>query len=188
MSRALDHLPDVPALVDEVTVRLVAAVVLVISLGALVTQQWWLYAVLAADFTLRAIGGPRLSPIARAVLAWLRPRVAVAPRSTAFAPKRFAAGIGAVMTTVIVLLSVLGVEAGSLFEPTAVTAIGVLMVVFPALEAGFGCCVGCRLFALLASAGVVREDVCVDCVRPTVAAVAAGLTGIEDDRHAHRAG
>lgn len=186
MSHVLDRLPAVPALVDEVTVRLVAAVVLVVSLTALLSQQWWLYAVLAADFTLRAVAGPRRSPVARAVLAWLRPRVAVAPRSTAFAPKRFAAGIGAVMTSAAVVLSALGVDAGSLLAPTAVTFIAVLMVIFPALEAGLGFCVGCRLFAVLVRAGVVREDVCVDCVRPLSANEGSRLTGIEDDHHAAR--
>jgi hypothetical protein len=171
MSRVLDRLPTVPAVVDEVTARLIAAVVLVVCLTALLTHQWWLYAVLAADFTLRAAGGPRSSPIARAVQAGLRPRVAVAPRPTAFAPKRFAAGIGAVMTSVAVLLSVLGVDAGSLLAPTAVSVIGMLMVVFSALEAVLAFCVGCRLFALLARVGVVREDVCVDCVPPPAARV-----------------
>jgi len=80
----------------------------------------------------------------------------------------------------------LGVGTGSLLAPTAVTVIGVVMVVFPALEAGFGVCVGCRLFALLARAGVVREDVCVDCVRPAAATDDSRLTGIEDDHHASR--
>ena len=31
-----------PAVVDDVTVRLIAAVVLVVGSVALVTQQWWL--------------------------------------------------------------------------------------------------------------------------------------------------
>ncbi|MGV1008437.1 MAG: DUF4395 domain-containing protein [Dermatophilaceae bacterium] len=188
MSHVLDRLPAVPALVDEVTVRLVAAVILLVSLTALLTHQWWLYAVLAADFTLRALGGPRWSPIARAVLAWVRPRVTVAPRSTAFAPKQFAAGIGAVMTVAAAVLLVLGVDAGSLRAPTAVTVIGALMVIFPALEAGLGFCVGCRIFAVLVRAGVVREDVCIDCVRPPSAPTSSPSTVSEDDHHAHRAG
>ena len=51
-----------PAVVDDVTVRLIAAVVLVIGVIALATQQWWLYAVLAVDFTpagrARTLGQP----------------------------------------------------------------------------------------------------------------------------------
>ncbi len=186
MSRVLDRLPAAPAVVDEVTVRLVAAVVFVVSLTAVLTSQWWLLAALAADFVLRAGGGPRRSPLARAVQAWLRPRVAAPPRLTAFAPKRFAAALGAVMTTLAVLLSVLGVAAGSLLAPTAVTVIGMLLVVFSGLETFLGLCVGCRIFAVLARAGVVREDVCVDCVRPVPTATDP-LTDVEDERHAFRA-
>ena len=76
----------VPTFVDDVTVRLIAAVVVAVGLLALATQQWWLYAVLFADFTLRAAFGPRWSPIARAVGALLRPRLAVAKRPTAVSP------------------------------------------------------------------------------------------------------
>ncbi len=52
----------VPTFVDDVTVRLIAAVVVAVGLLALATQQWWLYAVLFADFTLRAAGGPPMEP------------------------------------------------------------------------------------------------------------------------------
>ena len=37
------------------------------------------------------------------------------------------------------------------------------MVVFPALEAGLGLCVGCKVFALLMRLGFVPESVCLDC-------------------------
>ena len=51
-----------PDIVDDVTVRLIAAVVLVIGVVALATSAWWLYALLAVDFTLRAALGPSASP------------------------------------------------------------------------------------------------------------------------------
>ncbi len=37
------------------------------------------------------------------------------------------------------------------------------MVLFPLLEAAFGLCVGCRLFAVLMRLGLVPEEVCLDC-------------------------
>ena len=61
-----------PDIVDDVTVRLIAAVVLLVSAATLATQQWWLLALLAVDFTLRATLGPRHSPVARLVQAWIR--------------------------------------------------------------------------------------------------------------------
>lgn len=166
----------IPSIVDDITVRLIAAIILVLSTLALLTSAWWLYALLAVDFTLRAVLGPRPSPLARLVGA-VRPRIGVAPRPTAFAPKRFAAGIGAVMTlaaaTLLLLQPALGAAAG-----TVALVIGVAMVLFPLLEAAFGFCVGCRIFAGLIRLGVVSEDVCVDCApsgartRPTSTAKA----------------
>ena len=67
--------PRFPRVVDDVTVRLIAAVVLVLAVLALVTHQWWIYAVLALDFTLRAALGPRVSPLAQLVQRAVRPRV-----------------------------------------------------------------------------------------------------------------
>ena len=153
----------VPTFVDDVTVRLIAAVVVAVGLLALATQQWWLYAVLFADFTLRAALGPRWSPIARAVGAWLRPRLAVAKRPTAFAPKRFAAGIGAVMSAAIAALWATYALTGATGAIIAAAVLAGIMIVLPALEAALGFCLGCRIFVALMRLGVIPEDVCVDC-------------------------
>lgn len=152
-----------PTVVDDVTVRLIAAVVLVIGAVALGTQQWWLYAVLAVDFTLRAALGPKASPIAQLVTRWIRPSVPAAKRPTAGPPKRFAATIGAVMTVAATALWLVNVSTGSSAAITAVVVIGAIMVLFPFLEAVFGLCVGCRLFAVLMRLGLVPEEVCLDC-------------------------
>lgn len=145
-----------PNIVDDVTVRLVAGVVLVLGVLALAAHQWWLYAVLAADFVLRAGWGPSASPVARFVGRFVRPRVATAPRYTAGPPKRFAATIGAVLTLAATGLWLAGAA-------TPVVVIGVVMVVFPALEALAGVCVGCLVFAGLMRLGLIPESVCVDC-------------------------
>ena len=145
-----------PSIVDDVTVRLIAGVVLAVAIIALATQQWWLYAVLALDFTLRAGWGPSASPVARLVGRAIRPRVTAAPRYTAGPPKRFAAAVGAVMTAAATVCWVLGLT-------PAVVGIGVVMVLFPALEAVFGICVGCIVFGWLMRAGLIPEAVCVEC-------------------------
>ena len=75
-----------PNIVDDVSVRLIAGVVLVLAVVALAAHQWWLYAVLAADFTLRAGWGPSASPVARFVASVVRPRVAAAPRGETVPP------------------------------------------------------------------------------------------------------
>ena len=152
-----------PAVVDDVTVRLIAAAVLVLGLTALAAQQWWLYAVLGVDFVLRAALGPRFSPIAYFVSTLIRPYVAASPRPTPGAPKRFAAGIGAVLTTTATALWVISLVTGWAGGLVAVAAIGVLMVIFPALEALAGVCVGCQAFAGLMRLGVIPEEVCLEC-------------------------
>jgi hypothetical protein len=152
-----------PDLVDEITVRWVAGVVLVVGLVALLTGWWALYAVLATDFVLRALFGPARSPIAQLVLRAVRPRLAVAPRPTAGPPKRFAASIGAVMTVAATLLGGVAATTGSTAAATAVFAIGSIMVAFPALEAFAALCVGCVLFSHLIRLGLVPERVCVEC-------------------------
>ncbi|CAN7193521.1 DUF4395 domain-containing protein [Terrabacter sp. LjRoot27] len=152
-----------PAVVDDITVRLIAAVVLVIGVIALATQQWWLYAVLAVDFSLRAALGPSASPVARIVQRWIRPAVAAPKRPTAGPPKRFAATIGAVMTVAATALWVVSLLTGSSGALAAVVVIGVVMVLFPALESIFGVCVGCILFSGLMRLGVIPEEVCLEC-------------------------
>ena len=156
-------LPRLPAIVDDVTVRLIAGVVLVIGIVALATQQWWLYAVIGVDFTLRAALGPRLSPLARVVQGWVRPAVSAAPRPTAGVPKRFAAAIGAVLTIAATALWIVSLATGSATALGWVVGIAVVMVVFPALEAILGICVGCLVFSGLMRIGVVPEEVCIDC-------------------------
>ena len=149
--------PRFPRVVDDVTVRLIAAVVLVLAITALALHQWWIYAVLAVDFSLRVAFGPQASPLAQAVQRLVRPRVTAAKRPVAGPPKRFAAGIGAALTAVAAVLWVLGMAA-----PVVVT-IGAIMVVFPALEAILGICVGCTVFAVLMKLGVVPEEICLEC-------------------------
>lgn len=148
--------PRFPRTLDDVTVRVVAAEVLVVAVVALATRQPWWYAVLAVDFVLRAGFGPRWSPLARFASAVVRPRLSVAARPTAGPPKRFAAAIGAALT----IVAALAYPAG---WPTATWVIGAVMVLFPALEAVFGLCVGCVVFSGLMRLGVIPQSVCVEC-------------------------
>jgi hypothetical protein len=149
--------PRFPRVVDDVTIRLIAGVVMVLALVALNLQQWWIYAVLAVDFTLRTVLGPKASPLAIAVQRFIRPAVRLPRKPAAGPPKRFAAGIGAVLTSVAAILWLLGVA------PLVVVAIGLVMVLFPALESIAGICVGCKVFGVLMKLGVVPQEICLEC-------------------------
>lgn len=159
-----------PDVVDAVTLRLVAALVLVLSTAAFVTGRWWLYAVLAIDFALRSAFGPSASPLAQVALR-LRPPLGALPQPTAGAPKRFAATIGAVLTAAAFLLGAAGSiggpaggsAGGSAGATTVAFALGTIMVVFPALEALAGICAGCLFYSRLMRVGLVPPESCLDC-------------------------
>jgi uncharacterized protein DUF4395 len=146
-----------PNPVNEVSARLVAGGVLLMSIAAIVLGQPWIAAVIAYGFVARVLTGPTLSPLGQLVTRVITPRLGVAPRPVAGPPKRFAQGIGAVFS---VTAAVLGLGLG--LDTAAYALLGVL--VFAAtLESVFAFCVGCQLFALLMRAGVIPEAVCERC-------------------------
>lgn len=146
-----------PERVDEVSARLVASGVVLLGLAVVVLRAHWLLPLLFAGFLLRVLAGPRLSPLALVATRVVRPRLDVSPRMVPGPPKRFAQSIGAVFTGAATLLWLAG--AGG----AALVLVGVL-VVFAALEALVGLCVGCKVFAGLMRAGVIPQHVCERCV------------------------
>jgi hypothetical protein len=148
--------PRFPRGLDAVTVRLVAGEVLIVAVVAAATRQPWLFALLAADFVLRAGLGPKASPLAQLAARAVRPRLSTPPRPTAGPPKRFAATVGAVFSAAIPVTYYLGAH------PVAWLLIAV-MLVFPALESLLGICVGCLVFRGLMRLGVIPEEVCLEC-------------------------
>jgi hypothetical protein len=146
-----------PRTVDDVTVRVVAAEVLVVTVVAAATASPWLYGVLAVDFLLRVAYGPRFSPFARLAVHAIRPLLSTPPRPTPGPPKRFAMAIGAVFTLAATLAYYV---AG---WTTLTWLIGAVMILFPLLEAGFGICAGCIAFSALMRVGVIPRSVCEEC-------------------------
>lgn len=145
-----------PDPVDEVSARLVAAGV-VVGCVAILSGATWMIAVLAYGFVARVATGPTLSPLGQLVTRGLRPRLPIASRPVPGPPKRFAQGIGATLSvTAAVLYYGLGQSTAAL---VAVAAIGVAAT----LEAAFGFCLGCRIFAGLVALGVVPDEVCEAC-------------------------
>jgi Domain of unknown function (DUF4395) len=146
-----------PNPVNEVSARLVAAGVVLLSLAAILSGQVWLTAVIAYGFVARVLTGPTLSPLGQLVTRVITPRLPVAAKPVAGPPKRFAQGIGAVVS---VTAAVLGLGLG--LDGAAYAVLGVL-VVAATLESVLAFCIGCRLFALLMAVGVIPEQVCERC-------------------------
>jgi hypothetical protein len=151
----MDKLFSFPNPVNEKAARVVAGTVLAVVLVTLATSWYWLLIPLAYGFWARVLTGPTFSPLGWTAQNLIAPRLGP-KRPVPGPPKRFAQGIGAVMSTLAVVLA---------FVVSHQAADGVLIAFVPAaaLESILGYCLGCKLFGLLMRAGVLPESVCDDC-------------------------
>lgn len=146
-----------PHPVNEVSARLVAAGVVLLCLSAIAFDQPWMTVVIAYGFLARVLTGPKLSPLGLLVTRVITPKLPVRARLVAGPPKRFAQGIGAVLSVTAAVL------AFGFGQTTAAYAVLGAIAVAATLESVFAFCLGCKLFALLIRAGVVPEEVCEQC-------------------------
>ena len=145
-----------PDPVNEVSARLVAGGVIAMCTATVALDQPWMTAVIAYGFVARALTGPTLSPLGQLVTRVVTPRLGLTPRPVPGPPKRFAQAIGAAFTVSALVLWLAG------HTTAALVLLGLLLV--PAtLEAGFGYCVGCKLFAFGMRRGVIPQSVCEEC-------------------------
>jgi Domain of unknown function (DUF4395) len=145
-----------PNPVNEVSARLVAGGVLVMSILTIGFNLKWATAVIAYGFVARVLTGPSLSPLGQFMTRVVVPRLSVAARPVPGPPKRFAQGIGVTFAGAALILTVLG------YWGAAQIVLGMLAAA-ALLESVFGICLGCKAFALLMRAGVVPEEVCEKC-------------------------
>src|SRR5580658_10142044 len=152
-ARALFSFPNP---VNEVSARLVAAGVVVMSLLTIGLNLRWATIVIAYGFVARVLTGPTLSPLGQFVTRVVTPRLGLAERPVAGPPKRFAQGMGVAFSVTALVLTGLG------YWGAAEVFLGLLGAA-ALLESAFGLCLGCKAFALLMRAGVVPEEVCERC-------------------------
>jgi hypothetical protein len=146
-----------PNPVNEVSARLVAAGVVVLSLVTIAFNQPWLLLAIAYGFVARVLTGPTLSPLGQFVTRVATPRLPFSAKFVAGPPKRFAQGIGAT-------LSVAAVIANFGFGETGLAYVLVgLIIVAATLESVFALCLGCKAFAVLIHFGVIPEEICERC-------------------------
>jgi hypothetical protein len=148
---------EFPNPVNEVSARLVAGGVVVLSLLILVGGQHWAIAVLAYGFLARVLTGPTLSPLGQLVTRVITPALPVAPKMVPGPPKRFAQGIGATLS-----LAAAVAHFGFGATTPALVLVGMITVA-ATLEAVFAFCLGCVIFGRLMRAGVIPDDVCEEC-------------------------
>lgn len=146
-----------PDPVNEVSARLVAGGVVVMALMTIGLDLPWLTLVIAYGFVARVMSGPTLSPLGQLVTRVITPRLGLPERPVPGPPKRFAQGIGVAFSVTAAFL-VLG-----LGQRSAGYAVLTMLTAAAGLEAVFGFCLGCRIFAVLMRIGVIPAEVCERC-------------------------
>jgi hypothetical protein len=146
-----------PNPVNEVSARLVAGGVVILTIATIALQQPVLLVLLAYGFLARVLTGPTMSPLGQFVTRVLTPQLGFEPKYVAGPPKRFAQGIGAALSlTAVVLYFGFGLTAA------AFVCVG-LITIAATLESVFALCLGCKIFAVLIRAGLISEEVCERC-------------------------
>ena len=145
-----------PNPVNEKAARVVAGVVLAIVILTLATSWYWLLIPLAYGFWARVLTGPTLSPLGWIVQNVIAPRLGP-KRPVPGPPKRFAQGMGAVISSAALILALVAAN------HAAADVVLILIVPAAGLESIFGYCVGCKIFALLMKVGVIPASVCTEC-------------------------
>lgn len=153
----VQHLFRFPNPVNEVSARLVAGAVAVAAWSTLLTGSPLLLVPLAYGFVARVATGPTLSPLGQLVTRVITPVLPLAPRPVPGPPKRFAQGIGAILTvTAALLYFAVGQHAAALVLVAMVGAAATL-------ESVFAFCIGCRIFDVLMRVHLIPTSVCEEC-------------------------
>jgi hypothetical protein len=156
-----------PNPVNDAAARTVALGVVVMSLVALLTNTAWLLIPLTYGFIARVITGPTMSPLGQFAVRVSGPRIRAWQKFVPGPPKRFAQGIGAVLSVsaTIVWLSVGWSSARWILLPLLGAA---------SLEGFLGYCLGCTIFGWLIRAGLIPQSVCAECGDLSARYAAAG--------------
>ena len=130
--------PVSPLRVNENVVRIVAAFVILLTVGYLDTGAVYLVLFLVVDFYLRAFTRLRYSP-----LSWLGRQISKLAGLREIlidkAPKIFAARVGFLFALAIALLAY--------FHPPSSIVLALVLIGFATLEALFNLCVGCLVYS-----------------------------------------
>lgn len=124
--------------VDEHAARVVAAMVVILAIVSVATAEWFVMVLLALDFVVRGFVDRHYSPL-RFVAKNITAAAGWQSRPVYAPPKRFAAQVGAAVTTLATVF-----HAGGFHNAAAVTT--ALLIVAASLEAAFGFCLACWIY------------------------------------------
>jgi Domain of unknown function (DUF4395) len=127
--------------INENKARLTAFFVLTLAVIFLFTQLWIIPAFLVIDFFIRVNNWGKYSLLGILSVAIIK-QVDIKNKPTDRAPKRFAAGVGLVFSTAILVFLLLNLAVVSI-------ALAIVIVVFAFLESIVGFCAGCYVYTIL---------------------------------------
>ena len=162
MNENLTNFFSFPELINEVSARLVAIGVLVLSsvvLFLLIDKNNYVLiflSILIYGFLARVSSGPKISPLALFVTKLLVPRLNFKEKLVPGPPKRFAQGIGLIFSLSTAITFLINLNSISIILIST-------LILFAALEAFIGFCAGCKVFKLLMNIGLIPNDVCEKC-------------------------
>lgn len=145
-----------PNPVNEVSARLVAVGVVLMSVTAIVFDVTWILPILFYGFVARVLTGPKLSPLGQLVTKQITPRLPFEEKLVAGPPKRFAQAMGVAFSGTALLLAL----TDHWFAGKVVLG---LLVFAASLEGFLGYCLGCKIFGVLMRFGLIPEEVCEEC-------------------------
>ena len=157
MAHTLKSIFNFPNPVNEIAARLVAGMVVILSLTFILSGETWLLFLLLYGFLARVLTGPHLSPMGLLATRILIPVLGNRQRPVPGPPKRFAQFVGLVFSSVALLLFFL-------VSPLAAKSVVGILALFAALESGLGFCAGCYVFGYLMRWGLIPEAVCRECL------------------------
>jgi hypothetical protein len=146
-----------PNPVNEVAARLVAGMVMILSIATILAGHPLLFLVLAYGFLARVATGPTFSPMGLLATRVIVPALGNPNRPVPGPPKRFAQTIGMVFSVSALILQALDALG-------AAKAVLVVLTLFASLEALVGFCAGCFIFGYLMRVGLIPQSVCRACV------------------------
>jgi hypothetical protein len=145
-----------PLQTKEEIVRGIAFQVFVLAIAGAVFSHPLPVLLLAVDFTIRAFFTPKYSVLALASKNWIAPVFRFRKNMVALRPKKFAAKIGLVLSLTALTLQFFNL-------PLPAQAVLLILALFSSLEAFARFCAGCKIFALLINAKILKSDFCEDC-------------------------
>lgn len=162
MKNTINKFFEFPETINEVSARFVALGVLTLSSISLfyINSQnnlsWLLITILMIGFLARVSSGPKWSFLAIFVTKLLVPNLPVKEKIVPGPPKRFAQGIGLVVSLLILFFWIINL-------PIISSIFLIILISFASLESFLGFCFGCKVFGYLMRTGLIPKEVCEKC-------------------------